>query len=170
MIWREWFRKKEKGNSERRLWKRKVLRGENLNSGEGAGRRSGNGGGRRVPSIYLASIFPGLCKGLIKYGWCLEQSRGKWDSTNSQSGRSRQAVMESRVFFASPASPSSLIHRLPSFSSILHFSPHTSFPTFHSAIICVCLSNSRIGKVLFFPFLICSYLYFLFVYSFIPAL
>lgn len=51
---------------------------------------------------FPASLFPGLCEGLIKYGWCLDQSRGKWDSTNSTCSRCRQphpAVMELGVVF-----------------------------------------------------------------------
>lgn len=40
---------------------------------------------------FPASLFPQLCKGLIKDVWCLEQSTGKWDSTNSTGSAGRQA-------------------------------------------------------------------------------
>lgn len=95
------------------------------------------GGGSQHP----ASLFPGLCKGLIKYRWYLEQSRGNWESTN------RQAVMEPCCLFRLICSPFSFIHCLPPLSSILHFPPCTSFPTFLSPIICICLSNSRVGTM-----------------------
>lgn len=47
------------------------------------------GGAEEFP----ASPFPQLCKGLIKYGWCSEQSRAKWDSTNSTSSLGRPVLL-----------------------------------------------------------------------------
>lgn len=65
------------------------------------------GGAEEFP----ASLFPALCKGLIKYGWCLEQSRGKWDSTNSTSSPGKPILLRwsLAVFFALSVSPSWLI-------------------------------------------------------------
>lgn len=92
--------------------------------------REGRGERRGEAEEFSASLFPGLCKGLIKYGWCLEQSRGKWDSTNSTSspGRPTPLRWSSAVSFSSSVSPSSsspllprLIHLLPPFPSLLHF-------------------------------------------------
>ena len=75
----------ETGNwEEGELWKRNVLRVRIWV----VGRQWWEGGGT---AEFPASLFPGLCRGLIKYGWCLEQCRGKWDSTNSTSNAGSQA-------------------------------------------------------------------------------
>lgn len=60
-------------------------------------------------------FFPGLCKGLIKYRWCLEQSRGKWDSANSTSslGRPNPVVMEPCCLFSFFSPSSSSFHLSP---------------------------------------------------------
>lgn len=42
---------------------------------------------------FPASPFPQLCKGLINYGWCLEQSRAKRDPTNSSSSLGRPVLL-----------------------------------------------------------------------------
>lgn len=91
----------------------------------------GGGGTEEFP----ASLFPGLCKGLIKYGWCLEQSRGKWDSTNSTSSQAdpfllwwSPAVFSLRLSFRLPplpplTSPSSHFYPLVYFLTIPLFWP-----------------------------------------------
>lgn len=109
------------------------------------------GGAEEFP----ASLFPGLCKGLIKYGWCLEQSRGKWDSTNSTSSPGRPILLRwsPAVFFASSVSPSSssppstrfTFHSLPFPTSFI-----SSFPTFLSVVTCVYPSAALMRKCVFF--------------------
>lgn len=110
------------------------------------------GGAEEFP----ASLFPGLCKGLIKYGWCLEQSRGKWDSTNSTSRPGRPILLRwsPAVFFASSVSPSS--SSPPSTRFTFHSLPSPpSFISFLSAIICVYLSTALMTKCVFFHRLAC---------------
>lgn len=94
-------------------------------------------GGQKFP----ASLFPGLCKGLIKYGWCLEQSRGKWDSTNSTSSPGRPILLRwsPAIFFAFSVSPSS-----------------SSPPSTHFTVIPLFLPPSG---PLFRPFPLCHHLY-----------
>lgn len=90
---------------------------------------------------FPASLFPGLCKGLIKYGWCLEQSRGKWDSTNSTSSPGRPILLRwsPAIFFDFSVSPSS-----------------SSPPSTHFTVIPLFLPPSG---PLFRPFPLCRHLY-----------
>lgn len=70
-------------------------------------RRGGWEGEGVLQKKFPASLFPQLCKGLIKYAWCLEQSRGKWDSTNStgSSGRPVPLRQSPAVFLRPPPTP-----------------------------------------------------------------
>lgn len=84
------------------------------------------GGAEEFP----ASFFPQLCEGLIKYGWCLEQSRGMWDSTNSTSSLGRPILLRRNppVFYLPRVFPSNnwLRSVLPLFPDIASCQDHLS--------------------------------------------
>lgn len=125
--------------------------------------REGRGERRGEAEEFSASLFPGLCKGLIKYGWCLEQSRGKWDSTNSTSspGRPTPLRWSSAVSFSSSVSPSSsspLLSSLDSFTFFPLFPPY--FISSFSDLSLFHLSNAVMTKCVCFYHLACLFMSF----------
>lgn len=143
-------------DNKRKNYERKEESGDSLTGGGvwgGSGGVWGGCGGHQgvLQKKFPASPFPQLCKGLIKYAWCLEQSRGKWDSTNSTGSAGRPVPLQ-RSPAASPLPPHEPRHPLPPTPTTLVFCPThprapLAFRSYRSHLVCSSARRSFIHSV-----------------------
>lgn len=151
---RDRFTKAEQDNrkqwEEGELWKRKVLRGENLSGGTA---EVGREGGRQSSQDLFSQSFV----------WASLNMDGVWSSagasgTPQTARQAHPALLEPCcLFHLFHLCHPSFVHQLNSLS-LPYFPNHTFFSDLHLCPICFCLSHSLMGKcvmLLFFCFFCC---------------